>query len=747
MHARSLALFALAAAPSLVVGCHRHHVGVHVHERARSAPSLSVSTRLEPVVDDYFGAKVVDPYRWLEDGNAPDVKAWSAAQDRRTRAFLASNPLRNRLRKRLDELLTTGSIGASEVRPGLGKEGRRYFFVKREAHQSQPILYWRDDAHGADHALIDPASGTDPSGARSLDWWYPSVDGALVAYGTSAGGDEMSTLRVRDVVSGVDGDDVIPRTMLASVAWTPSSSGFFYTRLPAKGQVHDGEERYHRAVYFHRLHTHVEKDRLVWPTPDLKRPMTDFPSVDVTPSGRFVVIRSSQGHARTSLFLQEIRPDGEALDKAPMQSIVDALTMNRDATYDPIVHRRTPANGGPDEDVVFIHTNEDAPNFRVMAFDPREPKREGWREVVAQGQDPIRDVDAVGDMLFLSFLHRAHVRLEMRSIEGIPKGEIELPPLSSASLPHGMVDGKEAIFTVESYVEPPTLRRLDLARPKETDVLAAVTTTIPTRDYEVEQIDATSRDGTIVTAFIVHKRSLKKSGDNPTLLYGYGGFSRSQVPTFGGSIFALLERGGVFVVANLRGGAEYGEAWHHAAMRDQKQHSFDDAIAIAERVIADGWTRSDKLAVMGASNGGLLVGALITQRPDLFRAGVAQVPLADMLRYDQFLVGKLWVPEYGTAKEAADFPFLYAYSPFHHVVDGTKYPAVLITAGEGDARVDPLHARKLAARLQHATSSDRPVLLRVEPKAGHGAGKPRELQLEELADVYTFLLSQLGVRD
>jgi prolyl oligopeptidase len=380
-----------------------------------------------------------------------------------------------------------------------------------------------------------------------------------------------------------------------------------------------------------------------------------------------------------------------------------------------------------------------------MAFDPREPKREGWREVVAQSQDPIRDIGAVHQTLFVSYLHRAHARIELRSIEGIPQGELDLPPLSSVTVPHGVLDGAEAIFNVESYVQPARLIRIDIARPKELDVLAAAATTIATGDYEVEQIEATSKDGALVTAFVVHKKGLKKSGNNATLLYGYGGFSNSQVPTFNRSAYALLERGGVFVVANLRGGGEYGEQWHHAAMRDQKQHSFDDAIAVAEKLIADKWTRKERLAVLGGSNGGLLVSALVTQRPDLFRAAVAQVPLTDMLRFDRFLVGELWVPEYGSAKNAADFPFLFAYSPYQHVVDGTKYPAVMITAGESDARVDPLHARKFTARLQHATTSGLPVLLRYDGKAGHGAGKPRAVQLEELTDVYTFLLTQLGV--
>jgi prolyl oligopeptidase len=616
-------------------------------------------------------------------------------------------------------------------------------------------VYVREGIAGKDQVLFDPTAFAFASGDKTsaLDWWYPSEDGALIAYGASLSGDEQSTLHVRDVATGKDRKDIIPRTRMSSVAWLPDGSGFFYSREPDPGSVPKGEEHYHRKVYQHVLGREFEKDPLIFPPAGTDRPMTDMPMVMVTPSGRFLIVRVSQGWAKSSVYLKDLK----AKD-AKFVTVVEGV----DALFDPMPHKDAKGN-----DLVLVRTNDGAPNFRIYSFDPTKPERAKWKEIVAERDLPIRDVDAVGRSLFISYLRKASSYIEMRSLDGAVTGVVDLPWYATASVPHGALDGDEALLEVQSYTMPPRILHipsLKTPKPVETKGLEKQINgptkpgSLPTKElmridapfdtgvYKVDQIEAKSKDGTAVTAFVVHKSDVPMDGTAPTILYGYGGFNISQTPSFNRTVYAFLERGGVYVVANLRGGAEYGEAWHRAGMLDKKQNVFDDAIAVAEKLVADKWTSPTRLAIQGGSNGGLLVGALLTQRPELFRAVVCAVPLLDMLRFQHFLIAKLWVAEYGSADDPKQYPWLKAYSPYHHVIDGTKYPAVLLMTAESDARVDPMHARKMAARLQAATASENPILLRVETKAGHGVGKPRSKQLEELSDQYTFLFEQLGVK-
>jgi prolyl oligopeptidase len=684
-----------------------------------------------PVVDTLFGETIVDPYRWLEDGASAETKAWTDAQNARTRKYLDGD-LRTKLKGRLDELLTIGFVSSPVLRTGTAgekKQPRRYFHVRREGKQDQPIVYVREGLEGKDRVLLDPTKfGSDKTAA--LDWWYVSPDGSRVAYGASVSGNEQSTLYIRDVATGNDIADEIPRTRMSSVAWLPDGSGFFYTREPEPGTVPKEEEHYHRKVYQHRIGDHWKNDPLVFPlASDTRWQMTDVPAVVVSPSGRYLCVRMSHGWAKSSVLLKDL--------KAPKADFVTMVT-GVDALFDPMFHRQA------GKDVIFLRSNEGAPNYKIFRVDPTKPAKAEWKEIVAEGPDPIRDFDAVGNAMFLSYLHRASSRLERRTLDGKSPTEIAIGGIGTASVPHGDLDGDEAMFEVQSYAMPPSIKRIDLKKGK-IDVWAKIEAPIDPSSIVIDQIEAKSKDGTAITAFVVHKKDVAKNSSAPGILYGYGGFNISQTPSFNRTVYAFLERGGVYCVANLRGGAEYGETWHRAGMLDKKQNVFDDAIAVAEKLTSDGWISPKRLAVQGGSNGGLLVGALITQRPDLFRAAVSAVPLLDMLRYHHFLIAKMWIPEYGSPEEKAAFAWLKAYSPYHRVVEGTAYPAVLFMTAESDSRVDPMHARKMAARMQEATSSDKPILVRIETKAGHGAGKPRHKQLEELSDQYTFLFTELGV--
>ncbi len=688
----------------------------------------------KPVIETMHGEQIVDFYRWLEDSESPETKAWTEAQNARTRKYLDDGELRAKLRTRLDELLSIGFVSSPVVRTGTAgagkKQPRRYFHVRRDGKQDQPLVYVREGLEGKDRVLLDPTTfASDKTSA--LDWWYVSNDGTRVAYGASVSGNEQSTLYVRDVATGKDLADEIPRTRMSSVAWFPDGSGFFYTREPEPGTVPKEEEHYHRKVYEHRIGTHWHDDPLIFPLAnDTRWKMTDIPAVVLSPSGKHLVVRVSHGWAKSSVLIKDLSAKNS--DFVTMVTGVDAL-------FDPMFH------AAGKQDVIFLRSNEGAPNYKIYRVDPKKPEKAAWKEIVPEGKDPIRDFDAVSDNLFISYLHRASSRLERRSLDGKLIGEIPLGGIATASVPHGDLDGDDAMFEVQSYAQPPTIQRLDLKKNAATSVFAKIDAPIDPSSIAIDQIEAKSKDGTVVTAFVVHKKNAPRDGTAPGILYGYGGFNISQTPSFNRTVYAFLERGGIYCVANLRGGAEYGETWHRAGMLDKKQNVFDDAFAVAEKLIADKWVSPGRLAAQGGSNGGLLVGALVTQRPELFRAAVSAVPLLDMLRYHHFLIAKLWIPEYGSADDEKAFQWLRAYSPYHHVKDGTAYPAVLFMTAESDSRVDPMHARKMAARLQEATSSEHPILVRIETKAGHGAGKPRHKQLEELADQYTFLFRELGV--
>jgi prolyl oligopeptidase len=613
--------------------------------------------------------------------------------------------------------------------------GHYYFHTRREGNQNQPILYVRDGLNGGlndkDRVLVD-VNKLAADGTIALDWWYASEDGKYVAYGTSPSGSEVSTLRVIETATGQLLPDSIERTRAASLAWKHDDSGFFYTRYPKKGDVAEGQEVYHRHVFYHALGGDPAHDPLIFGE---GRNPEWWPDVNLSEDGRWLLINEGQGWTKTEMFLKDLTSKDPPLE----------ITTGKNFLY------------GADffEGKLYITTNEDAPHYRVFVADAANPKRENWKEIIPQSDAVLQGVSVTGGKLLAQYEHNATSELKLFGLDGKKLADIPLPAIGNVFAASGRYDRNEIFFGFQSFTVPPSIYRVDLNdadlnRTKSALWAKVEAPSIDPAAYDVQQVWYTSKDGTKVPMFVVGKKGIEKNGKNPTLLTGYGGFNVSLTPAFNRSMYLWMEHGGIYAVANLRGGSEFGEDWHRAGMLEKKQNVFDDFIAAGEYLIAQKYTDRDHLAIYGGSNGGLLMGAMITQRPDLFRAVVCAVPLLDMLRYQNFQIAKLWIPEYGSAEDAKQFDWLYAYSPYHHVKPGQEYPAILFMTGDTDTRVDPMHAKKMAALMQaeakNGASRDKPILLRIETKAGHGQGKPVTKQIEESTDMYSFLFWQLGVK-
>jgi len=735
---RFLLLFSLVFLSSFVVLTAVS--GTPSHDSKGSAttkpPDTPPVAEPKPVVDIYHGTKVVDNYRWLENGASPETEKWVGEEMSYTRAILDPLPGRDAIHKRLTDLLSIGNI----TPPVLA--GKHYFYTKREGMQNQPVLYVRDEVNGPDRVLVD-ANQLAADGTIALDWFQPSENGKYVAYGTSPSGSEMSTLHVIETKSGTILPDTIERTRAASIAWLHDNSGFYYTRYPNKGDVPAGQEMYNRHVFFHLLGSPVVTDDPIFGE---GRDPEDWPGVSLSNDGRWLLINVSQGWTKSELFLKDLKSD-----KAPIR-----LTTGKNFLYGADVY----------EGKVYITTNEDAPRYRVFVTDAGNFERDAWKEIIPQTDAVLQGVAVYGGKLFAQYEQNATSQLELLDLDGKKISDISLPAIGTVFGTGGKWNRDEMFYGFQSFTVPPSVYRLDL-KPVHTETkpsgpaedvigLTSLWTKVdaPSIDpsgYEVAQEWYHSKDGTRVPMFVVHKKGIQKNGKNPTLLTAYGGFNVSLTPTFSRTAYLWMEHGGIFAVANLRGGAEFGEDWHRAGMLDKKQNVFDDMIAAAEHLISEKYTDKNHLAIQGGSNGGLLMGAMITQRPDLFRAVVCQVPLLDMLRYQNFQIAKLWIPEYGSSENPDQFKWLYAYSPYQHVKDGAEYPSILFMTADTDTRVDPMHAKKMAALMQseakNGQSKTRPILLRIEQKAGHGAGKPVAKQIEEYTDVYSFLFWQLGVKE
>ena len=683
------------------------------------APLAPPKAKIQPVTDDLHGHKIVDNYRWLEDAGSPETQEFVHQELAYTRSILDPLPGREKILERLQQLALVGTIGA----PQLG--GKHYFYTRREGTQNQPLLLVREGVHGADRPLVD-VNQMAADGTVALDWWYPSDDGKYVAYGTSHSGSEESTLYVIETATGKLLGDTIERTRFSSVAWKKDNSGFYYTRHPRKGEVPAGEEVYHVKIFHHPLGGDPAKDTLIFGE---GLPAQDIPGVQLADDDdRWLLITVFEGWTKTEMYLQDLQAGTPPV----------ALTSDKNFRY----------SGEIVQGKLYITTNEDAPRYRVFVVGAANAKRDNWKEIIPESDAVLENLSIFGGMLFAQYEKNASSQLERFDLEGKPLGDVRLPALGTAAGIGGRWDRKEMFFGFQSFTIPASVYQVDLPS-GQTSLWDRVQAPIDPSAYDVKQVWFSSKDGTKIPMFVFHKKGLELNGKNPTLLTGYGGFNISLTPSFSAARYLWLEHGGVFAVANLRGGAEFGEDWHRAGMLDKKQNVFDDFIAAAEFLISDQITDKDHLAIQGGSNGGLLVGAALTERPHLFRAVVCQVPLLDMLRYQHFQIAKLWIPEYGSAEDPKQFEWLYAYSPYQHVKPGTDYPAILFMTAESDTRVDPMHAKKMAAIMQaeagNGQSRDRPILLRIESKAGHGAGKPLAKEIEEGVDVYSFLFWQLGV--
>jgi len=682
--------------------------------------------RISAVTDDYHGEKISDPYRWLEDAAAAETRQFVEEENAYTRSILEKIPGREELRRRIERLLTIGRIGA----PRIG--GDKYFYERRDGRQNQAVVYVRDGRTNTDRVLID-VNALASDGTIALDWWYPSDDGKYVAFGTSPNGSELSTLQIIDAGTGALLADKIERTRAASVAWLPDSSGLYYTRYPRPGDVPDGEEMYNRRVFFHPLNQ-VEnfnglKDALIFPSEGESIDPQHWPNVSLSNDGQWLLVDVSKGWTRTELYLKNL-----SLPASKFQCI----TKGKNYLYHAEI-----LDGN-----LYITTNEGAPLFRVFKADCAAPERANWKEVIAESDAVIEGRAAIiGKKLFVHYIRNASSQLKLFDLTGKAIAEIAMPALGSIFELGGNWNSDLGFFGFISYAIPPTIYEVDLNG--QTKEWARVKSGIDPEKYQVEQLWCNSKDGTRVPMFVVSKKGLVRNGNNPTLLSGYGGFNVGRTPFFNRNVMLLLlEQGGVYVDVQLRGGNEFGEDWHRMGMLEQKQNVFDDFAAAAEHLIAQKYTDAEHLAIQGGSNGGLLMGAALTQRPELFCAVVCQVPLLDMLRYQQFQIAKLWIPEYGSADDPEQFKYLYAYSPYHHVKARALYPAVLFMTAESDTRVDPMHAVKMAALLQAqaVNGPERPILLRVDSKAGHGVGKPIIKLVDDAVDVWSFLFWQLDVK-
>jgi prolyl oligopeptidase len=672
--------------------------------------------RASDVVQDFGGVKVADPYRWLENADDPETARWVEAENALTRSYLDS-PRRDAIKARLTQLIDYPRVSVAE------KQGTRYFFTRNSGLQNQSVLYVREGLRGSERVLLDPNT-LSPDGTVALDFTVPTQDGALVGYSLSRSGSDRQELYVRDVATGKDLPDKVMWAKFSALAWTPDKSGFYYSRYPQPGTVPAGDENYFSKVYFHRLGEPQDKDTLVIESPERKETLW---TANLSLDGRYLVLTGYEG-ASDKTEVQVADRQGDGKPSLLFKGFADAWSFIGDS-------------GGR----LYFVTDKDAPLQRVVAVDVAHGGREPV-PVVAQRAYKLDGATIVNHQVVVKWLEDANTRLTVHALDGTEVKQIALPALGTVEALTGDPDDTEMGFDFTSFVYARTPFRYDFKTGQASE-FAHVNAKVDPATYEVKQVRYPSKDGTLVPMFIVHKRGLALDGQRPTLLYGYGGFNINMTPSFSSSRVLWLERGGVFAMANLRGGGEYGEAWHQAGMLDRKQNVFDDFIAAGEWLVKNGYTSRERLAIEGGSNGGLLVGAVLTQRPDLLGAAVCQVPVADMLRYQLFTVGRAWIPEYGSADDPKQFPFLYKYSPYHNVKAGTAYPPTLVTTADTDDRVAPGLAKKFAARLQAATSSDAPILIRVETKAGHGGGKPISKQIDETADIDEFLFRALKVED
>jgi prolyl oligopeptidase len=678
-----------------------------LHAQAKAAgEKCPPATRKDDTVETIHGVPVADPYRWLEDQNSPETRSWIDAQDRCTDAVLDSVLGRMQIEKRITELMKVDSIGLPVERNG------SYFFAKRRSDQDLYVIYERKGLHGDDEVLVDPhPMSADHS--TSVDLMDVSHDGSLMAYNIRAGGQDEVTVHFLQTAMRKELPDQLPLADYFGLSIEPSNRGVYYVRRTPDGP----------RVYHHVMGADSTGDKEIF---GKGYGLEKIIGTSLSEDGRDLLIEVlyGSGSKRSELYYLDVEHGG------PVKPIVNDLDFHFDGDIE----------GG----ALFVSTNWKAANRRIFRVDLQNPARDAWKEVIPESDTAIADFNLIGGKIVVRYIHKAVGQLKVFDQDGKPGAEIALPGLGTVDADTGTWSRQSAFLDFQSFNIPASVYHVDLDTGK-LELWAAPKLPFESDAYTVEQVWYESKDKTRIPMFLFYKKGLKRNGTRPTLLTGYGGFDLSSTPWFSETAAEWADAGGIYAVANLRGGGEFGEAWHQAGMMEKKQNVFDDFISAEEWLIARGYTTPAKLAIEGGSNGGLLVGAALTQRPDLEQAVVCEYPLLDMLRYQQFLDGSYWVPEYGSAEDAAQFKYIYAYSPYQNVKPDTKYPAVLFVTGDGDTRVAPLHARKMAARLQAATSSDRPILLLYDTRSGHSGGRPLGKQIEENTNVLSFLFLELGV--
>jgi prolyl oligopeptidase len=675
------------------------------------------------VVDDYAGTKVPDPYRWMEALDSKEVADWVAASNAVTDPYLAKLPFREHFNSRLTELWNYPRVSVPVI------EGGKLFYAKNAGLQRQAPVYVRDRATAPPTLVIDPNEISE-DGSVSLSQWMPSPDGNLLAYGLAEGGADWTTVHVRDMTTGKDLSDEVRWMRFSNLSWTNDSKGFFYSRYPEppKNKVLEAALS-GQALYYHRVGTPQSQDTLVYERKDLASWIING---DVTEDGRYLLIPVYEGaENKNSLYYADLGSATAPRVNAPVKPL---MAVN-DAEYWPIGNTGT---------TLYLRTDKDAPNRKVITVDVQSPAPDRWKTVVPEGKEAIENVALIGGRIVAQYLVDVQSQLRLFGLDGAPLGEVTLPDAGTVGAISGREDAPDIWYSFTSPLMPSTVYVFNPAS-KKSDGFEVAKPAVDTSTFETKALFATSKDGTRVPFFLTARKNVARDGKSPTMLYGYGGFSVSTLPTYRQDVPAWLARGGIWVTASMRGGAEYGEAWHKAGMLEKKQNVFDDFIAVAEQLIKDGYTSPGRLGIMGGSNGGLLVGVVMEQRPDLFAVALPAVGVMDMLRYDKFTGGALWTTEYGSASNPAQFPFLIKYSPVQNLEPGTCYPATLITTADHDDRVVPSHSFKFAAALQAAQGCAKPVLIRVEVQGSHGY-RPTDKLIAERADQWAFAAEQMGLR-
>ncbi|MGM0649969.1 MAG: prolyl oligopeptidase family serine peptidase [Bacteroidota bacterium] len=674
-------------------------------------------TKKTDVVDEYFGVEVPDPYRWLENDTSPETEAWVKKQNKVTFQYLESIGFRDELRDRLESIWDYPKMSAPYHKADY------YFFYKNNGLQNQSVLYYKEDIDGEEKLLLDPNKLSE-DGTVALTGTSVSDDGKYLAYGISRSGSDWKEVYVKNIQSGKVLDDKLEWIKFSDVTWY--NNGLFYSRYPkpAEGQKMSGENKNNK-VYYHKLGDKQSDDKLIYENPE--HPDRNY-SVNTTNDNKYLIISVSESTSGNGLYIKDMENS---------QPDVKKIVTEFDSDFWVIDHI---------DDKLYVMTNEAAPKYRLIAIDPENPARENWETVIEEKDFVLRSVSYIGDKLITKYMQDAHSVVKVFDKSGGYLYDVDIPVLGTVRGFGGEKEDTITFYTLTSFTTPSTVYKYNIKN-NTSELYQESKIDFDASQYETSQIFYESKDGTKVPMFIVHKKGIEMDGNNPTLLYGYGGFNISLTPTFSISRLIWLEQGGVYAVANLRGGGEYGEKWHKAGTKLNKQNVFDDFIAAAEYLIDEKYTSPEKLAIMGGSNGGLLVGAVINQRPELFQVAISSVGVMDMLRYHLFTIGKFWASDYGTSSDSKEmFEYLYDYSPLHNIEEGKNYPAVLVKTADHDDRVVPAHSFKYIATLQEKYDGENPVMIRIETKAGHGSGKPTDKIIDEYADMYAFIFDNMDLK-